>query len=426
MSVKERRRLEVFSRVCEGAVSVAKAAELLGLSERQAWRVKARYQGAKDAGLVHRLRGRASNRRSDTSVREAVLMLYRAKYAGFGATLACEYLARDDGRTVSHDTLGRWLRAEGLWARQRKRGRHRRRRERRSHAGELVQMDGSWHDWFEGRGPWCCLMVMVDDATGRVFARFYEKETLAAAFDVFGRYVAAHGLPRSLYVDHAAMYEPDGDGNPTQFGRAMNDVDVELILAHSPQAKGRVERANGTLQDRLVKAMRLAGVGGGGGVDAANRFLDDSPFLAGLNGRFAVPAAKRADVHRPPPRGTRLERVLCVQEERAVGKDWCVQWRGRLLQVDATHEPLELSRAGRRVRVTEQLDGTLHVSYGGQDLRWRELGGRPPRPRAPRKPVVNNERWTPPARHPWKAWPSCGSRRRTLVGSAASGPAAGR
>lgn len=425
MSVKERRRLEVFGRVAEGAISVAKAAELLGLSDRQAWRVKARYRREREAGLVHRLRGRASNRRGDPAVREAVLALCRAKYAGFGATLACEYLAREDGHRVSHDTLGRWLRAAGLWAPQRKRDRHRRRRERRAHAGELVQMDGSWHDWFEGRGPWCCLMVLVDDATGRTSCRFYDRETSGAAFDVFGRYARAFGLPRALYVDRAGIYREEGEATVTQFGRAMGELEVGLILAGSPQAKGRVERKNATLQDRLVKAMRLAGVGG---IDAANRFLEDTPFLAELNGRFAVAPRRKADVHRRVPRGVSLARVLCVQEERAVGRDWCVQWRGRVLQVDAAHAAMGLSRAGRRVQVTEQLDGTLHVTYGGQDLRWREVSERPPkrpRPRA-RKPVVNNKRWTPPPQHPWKASASCVSRRGALVGSASSAPAAGQ
>jgi len=195
MSVSERRRLEIFSRVRDGEASVAEAARLLGISERQAWRLKARYVREGDVGLVHGLRGKASNRKTDDAARSAVLKLYRSKYAGWGPTLACEYLAKEDGRAVGRDTLLRWLRAEGLFERRRRRGRHRARRPRRERRGELVQMDGSWHDWFGGRGPWCCLMVLVDDATGETSCRFYERETLAASFDVFGRYAAAHGLP---------------------------------------------------------------------------------------------------------------------------------------------------------------------------------------------------------------------------------------
>jgi hypothetical protein len=178
MSVKERRRLEIFGRVERGEMMLAEAAELLKLSYRQARRIRLRYKALGDSGLVHRLRGRVSNQKTDEAVRLQVLQLYRQKYADFGATLACEYLQEKDEIIVGRATLRRWLIAEGLLTITRRRSKHRTRRERRSHLGELVQMDGSWHDWFEGRGGgWCCSMVMVDDATGRVFARFYEKET---------------------------------------------------------------------------------------------------------------------------------------------------------------------------------------------------------------------------------------------------------
>jgi len=427
MSVAERKRLEVFGRVRDGEVSVAEAAALLGVSERQAWRLKARYVREGDGGgLVHRLRGRASNRKTGDAVRSAVLKLYRGKYAGWGPTLACEYLSKEDGRDVSHDTLLRWLREEGLFERRRKRGRHRARRPRRERRGELVQMDGSWHDWFEGRGgaAWCCLMVLVDDATGRTSARFYDRETLAAAFDVFGRYARAYGLPRALYVDKAGTYRPDPDtGEPTQFGRAMAGLGVELILANSPQAKGRVERKNGTLQDRLVKEMRLRGVSD---IASGNKLLEGG-FLDGLNGRFCIePAKKRADLHRKVTAATKLDEVLCVHEGRAVARDWCVQWRGRLLQVDERHAPLDLPRPGRRVGVIEKLDGTVLLRYAGQDLSWREVSRRPPRPRKPKKPIVNNKRWKPPADHPFRRGNACVSRRGGLGGYASDPPAARR
>jgi transposase len=424
MSVVERKRLEVFGRVRDGDLSVAGAAAALGISERQAWRLKRRYVREGDGGLVHRLRGKASNRKTGDAARSAVLALYREKYAGWGPTLACEYLAKEDGQAVSHDTLLRWLREEGLFDRRRKRGRHRSRRPRRERCGELVQMDGSWHDWFEGRGPWCCLMVLVDDATGRTFARFYDRETLAAAFDVFGRYAAAYGLPRALYVDKAGIYRPDADDDgPTQFGRAMAALGVGLILANSPQAKGRVERMNGTLQDRLAKEMRLRGVGD---IASANKLLEaKGGFLDGLNEKFAVAAKrKRPDLHGPVTAGMRLDEVLCVHEERAVARDWCVQWRGRLLQVDARHAPLDLPRPGRRVGVIEKLDGTLLLRYGGQTLTWREVDRRPPKTKAAKKPVVNNKRWRPPADHPFRRGLGSVSRRPGPGGSApAAGPA---
>ena len=411
MSEKERRRLEVFGRVRDGQISLATAAALLGISERQGWRLKRRFASEADAGLVHRLRGRQSNRRTDDATRQAVLKLYRSKYAGWGPTLACEYLAKEDGHAISHDTLGRWLRAEGLFGPHRTRSKHRRLRPRRSHCGELVQMDGSWHDWLEGRGGWCCLMVLVDDASGRVFARFYEKETLEAAFDVLERYAAKHGLPRALYVDRAGIYrgeDAQGRATRTQFGRAMAELGVELILANSPQAKGRVERMNGTLQDRLAKEMSLRKIGS---IQEANALLEAGPFLAELNARLTVKPAKSADLHRRMTPKMKLQEVLCVREERAAGRDWCVQWRGRLLQIDEKHAGLDLPRPGRRVTVIERLDGTLLLRYGKERLCWQEVSRRPAKQKAGRRePVTNNKRWKPGAAHPWKKERSCGNK----------------
>jgi transposase-like protein len=269
MSRKERKRLEAFSRVQAGDMTLVAAGELLGLSYRQAKRSWSRYQSQGDAGLAHRLRGRASNRQSHDELKQRSLALYRSQYADYGPTLAVECMAAEDDVVVTVTTLRRWLSQAGLWERRRKRQPHRRRRPRRERCGDLVQMDGSHHDWFEGRRGWAVLMVMIDDATGTVTARFYENESWASAADLFQRYVQRLGLPRGLYVDQHSIYrparEPTGeellDDSPpeTQFGRAMRQLEVELILARSPQAKGRVERMNGTLQDRLVKALRRAG-----------------------------------------------------------------------------------------------------------------------------------------------------------------------
>lgn len=263
-----------------------------------------------------------------------------------------------------------------------------------------MQMDGSHHDWFEGRCGRCVLMVMIDDATSLTYARFYPAETTAAAFDVFGRWVQKRGLPRSLYVDRHSIYrDEDHPDRPTQFGRAMKELGVELILAHSPQAKGRVERRNAVFQDRLVKELRLRGISDMAGANA----LLDARFLEDLNGRFAVKAAKDQDLHRPVPAGTVLEEVLCVQEKRAAGNDWCVRWQNRWLQVDAAHAGLKLP--GRKVLVKHLADGRLIVEHEGKPLGFKELPSRPAPARA-RKPVVNNLRWKPGPRHPWNAGPA--------------------
>jgi transposase len=413
MSAKERRRLEVLSRVKAGGLTLAKAAELLGVSRRQVYRVYARWRRDGDAGLVHGLRGKASNRKVRDATRAAVPELYREKYADFGPTLAAEKLAADDGHEVNRQTLRRMLRAAGLWAGRRRRKPHRSRRERRACLGEMAQMDGSDHDWFEGRGPRCVLMVLVDDATGRAFCRFYEAETTRAAFDVFGAHCRRHGVPRALYVDRDSIYRCDRQATVeeelraasplTQFGRAMKLLGVELILANSPQAKGRVERCNGTLQDRLVKELRLAGVSD---IGSANAFLERT-FLPAFNRRFAVEPREAADLHVPLSaalgavgKGARLDEVLCWEEPRVVLNDWCVCWRTRVLQLSERHEALGL--AGRKATVREKLDGSVQLLSNGHKLRWKELARRPARAAAAKVPVRNNKRYVPPPEHPWK------------------------
>jgi transposase len=267
MSPKERRRLELLARVRDEELSLVAVAELLPLSYRQCKRLWRRYQEEGDAGLVHRLRGRPSSRRIADATHHRILELYRTQYEGFGPTLAAEKLAQRNGQHLDAETLRRWLITDGQWQRRRRHRRHRQRRERKPHCGELIQIDGSEHDWFEGRGPRAVLMVMIDDATNRTYARFYEAENTRAAFDLFGRYYDRYGLPQALYADLDSIYrvnppEATAGLQPplTQFGRAMNQLSVRIIPAYSPQAKGRVERRHGVFQDRLVKELRLAGL----------------------------------------------------------------------------------------------------------------------------------------------------------------------
>jgi transposase len=388
-------------------MTLVEAGELLGLSYRQTKRAWSRYQSEGDAGLVHRLRGRPPNRRSPEGAKQRSLALYRDRYADYGATLAAECLEKEDGVKVSVTTLRRWLLQEGLLERRRKRRQHRRRRTRREHLGELVQMDGSFHDWFEGRRGWAVLMVMIDDATGRVTARFYENESWASASDVFQHYVRQHGLPRGLYVDQHGIYRPIGEPtdaelldncpSETQFGRAMRELDIELILARSPQAKGRVERMNGTLQDRLVKALRRANISDLG---VANRFLDDG-FLAEFNARFAVPAVASEDWHRPLSAGMDLSCIVSIQELRVVAKDWTLRWRNRVMQLP--RETAEFIRSGQRVTVCEPLDGVLRVFAGDREVSWSPILA-PPLPKAAKRPgpTGSSQGQKPAANHPWR------------------------
>jgi len=265
----------------------------------------------------------------------------------------------------------------------------------------MVQLDGSHHDWFEGRCAKCVLMVMVDDASSRVLARFYPAETTGAAFDVFGRWAKRYGVPRSVYADRHSIYrDEDHPEKPTQFGRAMRELSVELIAAYSPQAKGRVERMNATLQDRLVKEMRLRGIDS---VERGNAFLE-AKFLDELNERYAVKARRDQDLHRTVEAaagaGTSLGEVLCPSEQRVVGNDWCVRWRSRWLQVDARHAGLCLP--GRKVTVKERGDGALVLLRGEERLTFAELRTRPPTVTPKKAAVVNNVRYKPAAAHPWR------------------------
>jgi len=398
MSAKERIRLEALSRVKRKELKVVEAAELMGLSVRQSRRVWKRFQSQAAGGLVHGLRGRVSNRRLDEAFADRIVKLHQERYSDFGPTLACEKLVSEHNLKVSPNTLVRLLKERGLWERRRRRGKHRKRRERRSCFGSMLQMDGSHHDWFEGRAPKCVLMVIIDDATSRTYARFYPAETTEAAFDVFGRWIGRHGIPRSVYVDRHSIYrDEDHTDKPTQFGRAMKQLSVELICAHSPQAKGRVERRNAVFQDRLVKEMRLRKISS---IEQANALLE-SLFLEDLNQRYAIDPKKQQDLHREVEAGTKLDEVLCVQEQRVVGQDWCVRWKNRWLQIEKKHEGLRL--ANKRVLVKQTGKGELIVEYRQERLSCCELCRRPEPAKNKKKktPVINNRNWKPAADHPW-------------------------
>ena len=276
MSQRERDRLKVLSLVAQGKRSQVEAARLLRLSTRQTRRLQKRLRVQGDAGLVHKLRGRPSNHRRAGSLRQQVVGIFKAQMADFGALLASEKL-QQRGLAVPVGTLRDWLRAEGLLQPKRQRDKHRRRRERRQCFGELVQADGSHHDWLEGRGPRAVLVAMIDDATSKLTARFYPAETTEAYMDLLRRYIRKHGRMVAMYVDRDSIFRAEDhdphDPRPTltQFKRALNELEIDLILANSPQAKGRVERSHQTAQDRLVKELRLAGAST---IQQANDVLD--------------------------------------------------------------------------------------------------------------------------------------------------------
>jgi len=421
MSASELRRVGVMERVKAGTLKLGSAAELLGISYRQAKRVYRRYRAEGAKGLKHRSAGRRSNRATAPKLRKRALVLVREKYSGaiderFGPTLAAEHLASEDEIVVDHETLRRWMLAEGLWSRARKRSPHRRRRERKAHFGELVQRDGSFHPWCETRGPESCLLTLVDDATGRSLGRFSAQETIWAAVAVLRAWIEAYGIPQALYTDWKNVYvRPPTDeerltqAEPlTQFGRMCAQLGIRIIPASSPQAKGRIERNHGTHQDRLVKKLRRKGIAD---IDAANAFLE-AEYWADHNQRFARPPASPDDFHVGIPRGVRLDAVFRLEDTRTVSNDWVVRYDNRYFQIERqSHRP----PARATVQVYEAVDGQIEIRYRDRAMRYQELSAeslaatratapvayRPaPAPPAPPPPVPRRRRGQT-ADHPW-------------------------
>ena len=393
MSQRELRRVEVLSRVKSKELKVVDAASLVGVSYRQAKRLWKRYREEGAKGLRHRGAGRASARAKPGRFRRRVMKLVKEKYGEgegerFGPTLAAEHLASEDGLRMDAETLRRWMLQEGLWSRRRKRKAYRQRRERRRHFGELVQMDGSFHAWLEGRGPGGCMMNMTDDATSEVELRLGEGETIWAAAKTLQAWIEKHGVPQALYVDWKNVYKRAatqgeqlrGQEPVTQFGRMCEKLGIEMIAAGSPQAKGRVERNHGTHQDRLIKKMRRKKIGTH---ERANVYLQQD-YLPEHNQRFRCAAAEAEDYHRPGPSEAELRAVFRLESERIIGNDWVVRYDNRLFQVQA--QSRKYAPAQGKVVVCEWQDGTVEIEYRGRKLPWKEIPSGSPQRLAERKP----------------------------------------
>ena len=407
MSEQERRRLIVFKRVVDNEWSLADATRQLGISYRQAQRTLKRVVDEGDRGLVHRGRGKPSNNQTDAALKDAVLELYRTKYQDFGPTLAADTLAERDGYTVNHETLRLWLVQAKLWKSKRtRRSGHLPFRKRKKSFGELVQMDGSVHAWFEDRGETCFLMSMVDDATGDNLALFSKEETTEAAMLLLEDWVRAYGIPAALYVDRKSVYVTDleptiaeqleGVKPLTQFGRACHKLGIRIVEAHSPQAKGRVERKHQLCQDRLIKEMRLDNICD---MKAGNAYLP--AWTAKMNAKFAIAPVSSVDLHTPVPADLDLRSVFCVEETRSVGAEGVVRYANRWFQIpDRTSQ----RRPAPKTKVIVQLwrDGSVHIIHGKHELPAAELDGPlPPAPRPSRQPSSAAPQ-KPSDDHPWK------------------------
>jgi transposase len=415
MTINEQRRARALGRIAEGRWTVEEAARELGLSVRQVWRLRAAERSRGPAGLVHGNRGRASPRRTDDARRARIVGLARDRYRGVNDTQLAELLAEVEGLPIGRETLRALLRAEGIASPRRRRPpRHRSRRERMPALGMLLQLDGSRHDWLQGRGPWLTLVGAVDDATGQLLAAtFRDQEDAAGYLEVLRGIVSEHGIPDAIYRDRHSAFEPSRpvrDADPdeldprlSQVGRALAELEIASIAAASPQAKGRIERTWGTLQDRLVVVLRLAGAS-----DRASANAVLAHYLLRFNERFGVPAAEPAAAWRPVPAGLDLDRVFAFKYRRKVAKDGTITLGGRVLQLPGRGAT---TYAGRRVEVHVRLDGSMVAFDGERVVAVRAAPPDPVQLRAGNHTRVSpglvpehaSLPWLPSVDHPWKA-----------------------
>lgn len=404
MSQEELKRSHVIRQRLEGHLMQKEAAIQLDLSIRHVRRLEERMRDRGERGLIHGLRGKPSLRKIPEKTRQRVLSIYEKDYYDFGPTLACEKLLERNKIHISDETLRQWLIGAELW-KVKKRKRYRCWRERKARFGEMVQMDGSHHAWFEDRRAICTLMGYIDDATGKKRGWFYEYEGTLPAMDSLKRYIKRYGIPLSIYLDRHSTYKGSekltieqqlkGEINLSQFERACKELSIQVIHAHSAPAKGRVERSFRTDQDRLVKELRLRGIKS---LEEGNRFL--TAYWHKHNQRFSVPAREHIDMHQPVPAGMDLNSILCIKTERVVRNDFTILYEGEFYQIlDKT--------VGKNVIVEEHADGKKHLTHQGRKIAFKKIERLPIKIQQPKIRRGCSKASILSAAHPW--------RRRVLI-----------
>ena len=406
MSFKEIERLRIIHKVLDKQVTQVKAAEILGLSERQVRRIVRRVKSGGDRSIVHRRRGQAAANKMPKELEDRIGEIIKDEYPDFRPSLASEKLWEYHAIRVGREKLRQIMIERGLWKVRKPRDRHIYQwRERKAYCGEMVQMDGSHHAWLEDRGPRLVLMGYIDDATNRFFGRFYDYEGVFPAMDSLEHYIRLYGLPVSLYLDKHSTYkttrQPDteellkGQKAHTQFERAAGELGVKIKHAHSPQAKGRIERAFGTLQDRLVKEMRLKGIAT---KEEANDYLEI--YLPGFNEQFTRVAKKENDLHKPLPEDVDLREILCIKATRTINDGYIIRWKGRVFLLDNPSIVLRRQKAELR----EHFDGQITLKYKERYLNCHEVCET--KPHKEKKAEVKGKvrkkaNYKPSADHPW-------------------------
>ena len=388
MTQGELKRLHVIRKALDKSITQAEAAGIIGVCLRQAQRIVKAVKVEGDKGVIHKSRGQSSNRALPDKIKDKALKLYKEKYYDFGPTLGSEKLFEIDKIKINDETLRRWLLQAGISYKKRKARPHRQWRERKHSFGEMIQMDGSHHDWFEGRGPECVLMGYIDDATGKPFGRFYSYEGTLPAMGGLKRYIEKFGIPVSVYLDKHPTYKSTkkqtiedelNNLEPlSQFERACEELGIRVIHADSPQAKGRIERLFKTFQNRLIKEMRLKGIKS---IEEANKFL--THYLPAYARRFAVQPVNNTNLHRPITKNVDLNAVFCVKIIRVLRNDFTVAYNRKLYQI-------EDNLNAEKVMVEERVNGSIHISHKNKDLKFKEITTRPKKqqkePQTPKTP----------------------------------------
>ena len=374
MTRKEISRYGLIEQVENQRVRQMDAAEMLGISDRHFRRLLKAYREEGPSGLLSKKRGKASNRKTPEKLRQRAIGLIKKNYQGFGPSLATEKLRERHKIKVSNETVRKWMIEEGFWkARKQKKLKVYQRRNRRSKEGELIQIDGSAHDWFEGRRGKCCLLGFIDDATSKIMhLKFVEVESTRGYLQSLREYIEKYGKPECCYSDRHSIFrinqieEGYKKKGITQFGRALKELDIELICANTPQAKGRIERLFNTLQDRLVKELRLEGISS---IEGGNKYL--TKYMEKHNKKFGVEAEKKENGHRKVGTDEDLGKTLCYKEERIISKNLEISYGGRVIQIQEEKEVNRLRRS--KATVIEELDGTVHIQHQGRELKYKEL-----------------------------------------------------
>jgi hypothetical protein len=408
LSKREIERLRIIHRVMGKQMTQVKASELLGITDRQVRNIIGKIRNNGDGAIAHGNRGRVAANKMPAELEARIGGIVKRRYPDFGPKFASEKLEEREEIKVSKEKLRQIMIVKGLWRVRRRRKEVHQWRERKVYYGEMVQMDGSHHDWLEGRGPELVFMGYIDDATNRVFGFFYDYEGVYPAMDSFKRYLSLYGLPKSLYLDKHSTYkttrQPDTDEllrgkvAETQFERACGELEIEVIHANSPQAKGRIERTFGTLQDRLIKEMRLAGVRT---KEEANLFLEW--YLPIYNERFSRVAREEGDLHRPLAKHINLREIFCIKGKRTINNGYIVKWRGRMFLI----ENPSIAMRRRKVEVREHFDGAITIKFKGRYLKHIEIKDQKPVieqevKKEAAEPVKKKSKYIPPADHPWR------------------------